>query len=88
MIRSMITYHTLNLMLWVAGFGVIIWKAGWLPAVGLFLVLWANNWSVNAERHEARIAAQLDEEQAARELKHIRSDPQRFGDDPSRKRYM
>lgn len=86
--KQMQAYHVLNLLGWLAGFGVIIWQAGIWSAIGLFVVLWTTVRAINAKAVEQKLRDAAEEYQARLEQEHIRSDPQRFGTDPTRKRYM
>ena len=47
-------YNIFGLILAIIGFGLIIWKGGWLLAAGVFLALWSNNitLSVNGRLNE------------------------------------
>jgi hypothetical protein len=37
------TTRTLILILGLLGFALLVWDAGWLSAIGVFILLWANN---------------------------------------------
>ena len=36
-------YNLFGLILFIGGFTLLITSIGWLPSVGVFLVIWANN---------------------------------------------
>lgn len=41
--RREIILFALSTVLYMIGFGIIVWQLGWWVALGIFLILWAHN---------------------------------------------
>jgi len=61
MMRWLYGYQIFTLFVWIVGYGLIVWQGGWILAIGVFLVQWANNMSRAYERLKEKIAERLQQ---------------------------